>query len=241
MAFILSKCKNSGVQIIDTSEYLSQSVLTVQGDAWYTYAESFTVNVLYKVDLNKNTTLIDYAIEEHTFSEDNIEIPNKSILEFKQDGLHQITQLIIPNKEWLETNKQFLNQYFENIYYCDGINIYDINDNIVDIKDLVIDCSNILNKSKYTFTLDKILQRFKEESIKVLTDKAKPLVRNVLWIGIDVVKYCLSQGWYFEAERRLQQVINCINSSNANQLPPNLMHCGCLKTQWMNNGPKSLH
>lgn len=240
MAFILSKCKNSGVQIIDTSEYLSQSVLTVQGDAWYTYAESFTVNVLYKVDLNKNTTLVDYAIEEHTF-DNEYPISNKSILEFQQDGLHQITQLIIPNKEWLETNRQLLDKYFENIYYCDGTNIYDINDNIIAIKDLTLDCSNILVKSKYTFTLDKILQRFKDESLKVLQEKAKPLIRNVLWIGIDVVKYCLSQGWYFEAERRLQQLINCINSSNANKLPPNLMHCGCLKTQWMNNGPKSLH
>ena len=241
MAFILSKCKDSGVQIIDTSEYLSQSVLTVQGDAWYTYAESYTVNVLYKVDLNKNTTLVDYDIQEHNFDENNFPITNKSILYFKQDGLHQITQLLIPNRAWVERYRNILNNYFENIYYCDGTNIYDIEDNKVEITNLILECSNIYNKSKYTFTMDNLLNRFKEESLKVLQDNAKPLIRNVLWIGIDVIKYCLSQGWYFEAERRLQQIINCINSRNADNKDAHLKHCGCLKTQWMNNGTKSLH
>lgn len=237
MAFVLSKCQDYKLQIIDTSEYLNQSILTVQGDNWYTYDESFTVNILYKVDLDKKTSLVDYAIEEHNFTENNLPIPNKSIIQFKQDGLHQVTQLIIPNKVWLETNRQLLGNYFEHIYYCDGNAVYDINDNKVQVTDLVLECSNILNKSKYTFTLDRILQRFKEESLKVLQDKkVKPLIRNVLWVGIDVVKYCLSQGWYFEAERRLQQLINCINSGNTNNLPSHLTHCGCLKTQWMNLG-----
>lgn len=234
MAFILSKCKNSGVQIIDTSEYLPQSGFTVEGDAWYTYAESYTVNILYKVDLNKSVTLIDYAIEKHDFNESDIPIQNKSILEFNQDGLHQITQLIMPNREWLENNIQAVNQYFTNAYYCDGINVYDINNNIVNIKDLVLECSNINYKSKYTFVLDRIFQQFKEESLKVLQNKAKALIRNILWIGIDVIKYCLSQGWYFEAERRLQQLINCINTGKDNNMPSHLSHCGCLKTQWMN-------
>lgn len=239
MAFILSKYQCSGVQIIDTSEYLSEPAFTTEGNIWYTYDQSFTVNILYKVDLERNITLVDYAIEPHTIDDNGFPVTNKSVIEFTQDGLHQVTQLIIPNEEWVEIYGEEASQEFEHVYYCDGVKIYNLEGKAINITDLELECSNILTKSKYTFTIEQLLAKFKEESLKVLQDKkAKPLIRNILWIGIDVIKYCLSQGWYFEAERRLQQLINCISSAEAGNRNATMTYCGCLKTQWMNFIPQ---
>lgn len=244
MAFIINKISDkNGVTVTDTSQYLNQSVLTVTGSSRYTYAESFTLNILERVTYNKTITLVDYALEQHNF-EDDIPIPNKSELLFKDDGLHQVTQLIIPDKDWIDSNKKYLNQYFSNIYYSDGNSIYDIDDNKVNIEDLIIDNSNIMKCSMYTFSIYLLTEEFKSECVNVLENHVKPLKRNILWIAIDVIKYCLQQGNYFEAERRLQQVIECLGlliGSDLEKSKQQIRSCGCSHNNAYRNDTRSLY
>lgn len=222
--FKISKFGKYGIIIegleLDNNEYLPEDGVR-NSIRNYRYSDSVTVNLLYKVSSTNNKTYVTYDINTHN------NITDSSVFNLNSDGLYMISHIILPNKSWfdymMESNKSDLMNYTD-IVYSDGTKVYKYENNesieldIKEILNLGYDTSTIVRNDKNTFIIYFINECFSKICKDILnllhTSRCKPdqdliFTRDLLWMGINVIKYNIEMLHLFEAQRVLEQITGC--------------------------------
>lgn len=102
---------------LDNGEYLDENLSTLISIRNYAFSHSVTVNVLSYVTLS-GTTIADSVVVQHVEG-----CNDESIFKMGNDGLYEVSHLIIPNKKWYDYCYSFgdqssLSEYKE-IYFYD--------------------------------------------------------------------------------------------------------------------------
>ena len=238
MAFKICKKGTCGVSVTDLNDdnYQLVSMITKIGSIYYTFLESATVNALVSVSYADERVVRDYDITTHrtvindiTGAETNV--TDESIFQFSVDGLHEIFHIILPTSEYIEKFQDSVHTYFSGgVYYTDGKKIYqfmeDYTSEEVDIDTLleVNPCdTTIIKESKGTFSIchleecfanicKGLLGKLCSERCDATSKYAQDIFnRDLVWMTINVIKYCIEIGQYYEAQRFLENLIGCGN------------------------------
>lgn len=208
-----------------------QYILTYDWDNYvlgdYIYSDTITLNILTSLDSNGNENIYNYYINEHNNSEDSI------LIDIPKDGLYKITHIIIPTKQWFE--KYSNNNYdYNNIYYYDNGNIFDLNNKIVNINDILKEkeTTSVWFDSKLIFSSNNIRDCFYKHANEFLKEycsnkkcfKDNFKIFDVIWIGMHVIKYLLDLNRFFEAQYILEKLTKC---SGICQNKINKHECNC--------------
>lgn len=231
MAFKLCKKGNCGVIITDMNEYQSQSYFTKSSNIYYTFEQSASINTLTSINYEGETTLQVHEINKHYLTEDGVQVIDESQLDFKVDGLYEVNHIILPTLEWYETYKEevFGVNGFTGVYFIDEDKIYKVHPITREIEEVSIEQllevntedTTIIKETKNTFSLCHLLECF-YNICKDLLSKLCPvscnsksqyqdliLNRDLIWMAINVIKYCLELGQYYEAQRFLEEIQGC--------------------------------
>lgn len=231
MAFKLCKKGNCGVTITDLNEYQIQSYLTRSSTIYYTFMQSASINTLSSINYEGESTLQAYKINTHYETDEHLPVPDESDLDFVVDGLYEVNHLILPTLEWYETYKTevFGENGFTSVYFIDGEDVYKVNPvtreiikvEIEELLEINPKGSTIIKETKNTFSLCHLLECF-YNICKDLLSKLCPincnskssyqeliLNRDIMWMAINVIRYCIDLGQYYEAQRFLEQIQGC--------------------------------
>ena len=238
MAFKICKKGTCGISVTDLNndDYQLVSMITISGNIYYTFLESATVNALISVSYADERTLRTYQINTHevvtndTTGEETY-VTDESIFQFEVDGLHEITHIILPTQEYVEKFQDSVHTYFPGgVYYTDGEKVYqfleDLTSEEIDIETLleVNPCdTTIIKETKGTFSIchleecfanicKALLSKLCNERCDVTSKYAQDIFnRDLVWMTINVIKYCIEIGQYYEAQRFLENLIGCGN------------------------------
>lgn len=231
MAFKLCKKGNCGVTITDLNdgEYQDVSILTTSGNIYYTYLESATVNTLSSINYEGESTVQVTEINKHYKTEDGVNVLDESNLDFAVDGLYEVNHIILPTMEWYQIYQTEVLNYFDSVYVVSGDQILKLDVetrefNVVTIEELLeVNPTNttIIKETKNTFSLCHLLECF-YNICKDLLSKLCPINcrtkteyqdlifnRDLIWMAINVIRYCIELGQYYEAQRILEQIQGC--------------------------------
>ena len=244
-------CKNGtcGVQVKglerDADQYLDQPQVSIRN---YTFEHTVTVNVLYSIDSKENMVMDQFSIVPHT----DIDIDN---ITMEKDGLKQIDHYIIPNEEWLDYVIQmdptsldsyslvyYFNKQDESFYkYHQGSSVKVEPKEVFEVN---TDTTTLIKTSVNTFQICHLEECFFKICLYLLenmpctdpcfNDKMKGFVgevlnRDIIWMAINVIKYCLQLEQYYRAQAILEQIETCwgickqLNKNNSS----NYSGCGC--------------
>lgn len=169
-----------------------------------------------------------------------------------QDGWLKIYYLVLPTKKWfLKQNSESLKNY-DVIYYIDGNEIYWNNPTskefgkIINIEELldVIQLKNIKTSISYIikdqisiYNLQKCYinlcqQIFESRGItqcwnKNNIDSELIYKRDLVWMGINVIKYMVECNQLYEAERIIETLNSCNGICNNTKTKNYEQGCGC--------------
>lgn len=219
-------------------EVLGQEQSSNQYTSEFSYTDCVSLNFLLKIDSKESEEIVDVAICEHTL--DNIDL-DKTIFKMPIDGLYKVIHMIIPTLDWLRRQSNYDN--FEQIYgYSEGKIYKLIEKDFVEI-DFVSDLLNlelsdkvsIFSDDVYTFNLFytkkcfyDLIQELLSELCTNKCQKQNIFNRDILWMGINVIQYCLDVGNFYEAQRTLERLTGCGLLCKQNQLHINYFKsCGC--------------
>lgn len=244
-------CKNGtcGVQVKglerDADQYLDQPQVSIRN---YTFEHTVTVNVLYSIDSKENIVMDQFSIVPHT----DIDIDN---ITMEKDGLKQIDHYIIPNEEWIDYVIQmdptsldsysliyYFNKQDESFYkYNQGSSVKVEPKEVFEVN---TDTTTLVKTSVNTFQICHLEECFFKICVYLLenmpctdpcfNDKMKGfagevLNRDIIWMAINVIKYCLQLEQYYRAQSILEQIETCwgickqLNKNNSS----NYSGCGC--------------
>ena len=244
-------CKSGtcGIQVEglerDADQYLDEPQVSVRN---YTFEHTVTLNVLYSIDSKENQTRDLYNIVPHT----DIDIDNMDV---QQDGLKQIDHYIIPTQEWfnyvLERDISHFDAY-SIVYYFNTTDekFYKYLNGVVqevfiqEITEVNPDETTLIKCSNNTFEMCHLEKCFFKLCMYLLenmpcTDpcfetkmksfKGDILNRDIVWMAINAIKYCLEQGQYFRAQAILEQIETCwgICKETNKNISSNYSGCGC--------------
>lgn len=244
-------CKNGacGIQVIglerDSNQYLEEPQVSIRN---YTFEQTITLNVVLAVDSKENKTREYYSIVPHI----DIDIDE---ITMEADGLKQIDHYIIPTKEWfdyvLERDISSLDEYSivyffntidEKFYkYLNGIITEVELDEILEVNS---DSTTMIKNSVNIFQLCHLEECFFKLCMYLLenmpctdpcfTEKIKGfkgeiLNRDIIWMALNAIKYCIEQGQFFRAQAILEQIETCwgICGRLNNNILSNYTGCGC--------------
>lgn len=229
MEAIFKICKNKACQIQvsglerDSNQYLEEDQVSFRN---YTFEKSMTLNVVTAIDSKENETLESYSFVPHT----DIDI---DFIEMKQDGFKQVDHFIIPTKEWLDYVLEFdpiaLEQY-SLIYYFDNDKFYKyIQGNSIEVKvEEIIEVNSeettLIRATLHAFELCHLEQCLFKLGLYILDKvpcndpcvlekmkgyKADIFNRDIVWMALNVIKYCIEQQNFFKAQSILEQIETC--------------------------------
>lgn len=232
MAFKLCKKGDCGITVTDlnSGEYQNISVLTTSGNIYYTFPESATINILSSINYEGEYTIEASEINPHYQTEDGLDVPDESELSYGIDGLYQVDHLILPTIEWYENYQSDVLNYFSLVYVIDNGRVLKLNNATKTFNEITLEellevnttGTTIIKESKNTFSLCHLLDCF-YNLCKDLLSKLCPLSnckgkseyadlilnRDMIWMAINVIKYCIELGQYYEAQRILEQISGC--------------------------------
>lgn len=236
----------------DNSEYIDPVTGTPTAVRSYLYTDSITLNTLTSITSGGEETLIDSQVIDHTkYQVDSTEFV------VKKDGLYGVSHIILPSQIWLDyiknTDASVLNMYSIVYYYNTVTNKFykDINGVSTEVQLSEILSADytepavgekgttIIRADKNTFVMTYLNGCFNSICKSLLTSLPKSCNRNslssqifnrdILWMAINVIKYCLDTSQLYEAQRYLEEVTRCSNwcdgSFNINLI--NSSGCGC--------------
>lgn len=236
----------------DNSGYLNEETDILISVRNYSYSHTATINILTLVSSDAKEIIDKYNIVEHCNT-----CIDSSEFTLSKDGLYKISHIIIPNNLWLnyvlERDANALTSYKE-VYYYDNISkkIYQyINGESIEktIAELVdVDYSetvnvlptNVIRSDKNTFILYYLNNCFNSICKDILSKLASPCFsktdtfkkkvedRDLIWMGINVIKYCIDTLNLYEAQRIYEELVRCGSpcypgSTNIT----NTTNCGC--------------
>ena len=229
---IFKICKNSpcGISItgLEQDDKQYSNVLAIDK---YRYEDCVTINIMIPLNSAQEEGTYTYSIDLH----DN-EI-DETTMEFPKDGLYKIIHLIIPTQKWLD---EYNLEFPEFVYIFDSGNIY----KILKGQKIEVDIQEILNlnakstvyfDSQYTFCTCRLQECFykfcREYFAKLCSNKCiKENIseRDILWMGINTIKYLLDLGKYYEAQGVLESLTGCAGLCKQTiNVKGNGYGCGC--------------
>lgn len=218
----------------ENEEYLFDS--TIISTRAYTYDQSVTLNALYTLSSKEEETLINTAINIHkenaidestfkmpidgTYKVAHIIVPTEEWLDYvlKRDP----SALDVYSSVYFYSFK--LNSFAKYNKKLEQITAADINELLEinacppqDVGDLT---TTIIKEEKITFNLCYIQECYYllcKNLFNVLlercavnkTNKMDIFNRDFIWMSINIIKYLLEKGQYFEAQRILEKITNC--------------------------------
>ena len=235
----------------DNSEYLNEETNILISTRNYAYSHTVTLNTISYLSSTGTETFDTYGVNKHinaidtqefTFSKDGLYKVSHIILP------NQIWLAYV-----LERDPQALNEYSHIYYYnttLDKFFIYSQGTStqvtIAEILDaeyvdkvLVTDLvTTVIRLDKNTFIMyflnecfnklckDLLLSLPQNCNINSQVYKQGMFNRDLLWMGINVIKYCLEQSQLYEAQRYLEEISKCDVLCN-NSLNNSTYGCGC--------------
>lgn len=232
--FDLNMVGNCCVQIIGTTQNYDD----------FSYKNTYTINVIKYIS-TKDTNILKTIIVSHVDSEGN-ELEDKTQFHLSKDGHYVIEHLIIPNKDFIDT----LNDYstYDCLYATDGYKFYKKNSNETkwqecDINDIITSefkKTTISKASQDTFSIcilnKKYLELCKNQFCKLTQNPCLHVKElhnfelDLLWMGINAIKYNVEFGNLFQAQLLLEEIISCTGISLLHKSVTNkkINDCGCL-------------
>ena len=233
----------------DVNSYIDE-VSNIYSTRNYKYSESVTINALFTLASDTTETFISSDIVNHIdTSVDSTEFT------LAKDGLYRVSHIILPSQIWLnnilETSSASLDKYkliyFYNttdskLYkYSAGTRIEVLLNEILisetaPISDVEL-TTTVVRSDADTFMMSYINECFgnlcKDLLLNLPTscnkDKLKEKIYNkdILWMGINVIKYCLDMSKLYEAQDYLEKIISCGIYCNKSTRLNNTSNCGC--------------
>lgn len=205
----------------------------------YRYSDTATINIIYQFTTeHEEGKIIDTLITSHCVHLD------EAYYSIPKDGYYTIQHIILPTTDWL-------NFVIENgmvpslsIFVTDGEKFYQyVNNVLVDVDPRVIaeiglENTTISRTESKIFSLCNLQQCyintckqiFKKYNIRCLPNDYKSIVfnRDFIWMTLNVIKYNIDFGDYFEAQRILENINYC--GGFCEQLSSTVQSgCGCSK------------
>ena len=185
----------------------------------YRYEDCVTINIIIPVDSKQDEGEYIYSINLHDSEID------ATTMEFPKDGLYRIVHLIIPTRQWLDEYTIELPNY---TYIYEGGKILKIIQSGLDVENRteeevtlqeVINVNGITNiyyDDKYTFSICRLKECYynfcRDYFAKLCVNKCDKLDnynRDIIWIGLNTIKYLLDLDKYYEAQGILEQLTGC--------------------------------
>lgn len=242
-------CKSGtcGIQVQglerDNDQYLDEPQISIRN---YTFEHTITLNSVIAIDSKENETRESYSIVPHT----DIDIDE---ITMDKDGLKQIDHYIIPNGDWfdyvMERDESAFDDYSIVYYFRDdkfykyhqGIStevsineILEVNPENTTIIKTSVNTFQMCHLEKCFFKLCMYLLENMPCSDPCFVDKMKGfkqdiLNRDIVWMAINAIKYCIEQGQFFRAQAILEQIETCwgICKEVNKNLSSNYTGCGC--------------
>lgn len=217
---------NCTLEIKDITTYKESDPLDLTG---YVQDSVYIINILKYIDGE------DDSIQEYKITK-----PSESVtFSFGKDGLYEIDHLVLPNSTYVEKNAGTLSGKGD-FYYTDGKVIYRYgNSESVDIKILSEgNLGGVFKTYKNTFSLCNLRECYYNISKKILNEIC-PLNcskdqysedifnRDLIWMALNVIQYCLEKGDYSRALSFLKQIEGCGTICSQATTTKQKSDCGC--------------
>lgn len=209
----------------DSDFYLDEELVSFRN---YTFEQTATINVVIAVSSDETETLESYSLVPHT----DLDIDEMTL---GKDGLKRIEHIIIPNKEWFNYVYQMDETSFDS--YTNGVYIIGEEDkfykykygeftevSIEEIMEINQENTTLIKTSLHTFELCHLDECFFKLCMYLFdnmpctdpcfVEKMKGfskeiLNRDIIWMAINAIKYCIEQQQFFRAQKLLERVETC--------------------------------
>ena len=198
----------------------------------YTFEDSATLNLLFKLDSEENQELSDAAFCEHVKSD-------YTFVTLTDDGLYKVSHIIIPTVDYLNT----INTHELTVWgYKNGKLYKKIKGTTTWVESSVKEVSEanipgFIKDEVYTFTLSNLKDCFAKICEELLCDlcdgcyKDKNtqaiLNRDLVWMAINCIEYALEEGNFFLAQKLLERISTCSGPCSSKQNGCKHKHGGC--------------
>lgn len=172
-------------------------------------------------------------------------------LNIPEDGWITLSHIVLPSKEWVEKNEKFFIDRPENIWiYCtDGESIY----RYLKGTFYEVTIETIVEQNPYNTTISRVDKDYvsicflKQCYVNICQqifsklcgmggqcfasniDKELSIKRDLVWMGINVIKYMVQFNMLAEAERTIEQLESCNGICSGNPSTNKSSGCGCSK------------
>ena len=241
-----SVCKKGNCGITVTGEETNVTT-DVFGFRDYLYSECATIDVLIKLDSNDTPTLKEDLTQISVHTSTSVDALD---IEFPEDGLFQVSHIVIPTQVWLNKwSPSFQIDLYSGVYYYDSTTSKYMQYNVktgtkteITLNDLLsadysiptsstsdgsiitVSGTNVVRGDKYVFCTCNLMECFYKLAKGLLTTFCNKCVdklennktaiqnRDLVWMAINVIKYLIGFGQYFEAQRILESITQCGNT-----------------------------
>lgn len=247
--FSICKKGTCGIQVSglekDSDQYLDQEQISFRN---YTFEQTATLNVVMAISSDETETLESYSLVPHT----DLDIDEITL---EKDGLKRVEHIIIPTKQWFdyvyELDEPSFDSYANGVYFVgdeDKFFKYKQGEVIeVPIKEIVEinqEDTTLVKTELHTFELCHLEECFFKLCMYLLdnmpctdpcfNEKMKGfageiLNRDIIWMVLNAIKYCIEQQQFFRAQKILERVETCwgicrdLDNINSTQYKG----CGC--------------
>lgn len=204
----------------------------------------------------QNVDVTTHYVSVNDATEASINVTDESEFDFPKDSLYEIAHIILPTKEYIDKYYSQVQHIFPNgVYFVEDGSIYKYlgyttgttrtySVEKVEAEEL-IEVNNtgttIIIETKNTFSIcqlkdcyDKIARKLLEQLCGLKDCDAETKYsqdifnRDLIWMAINVINYCIQVGKYFEAQRYLENIQACnaiCNQATSNNKSSS--SCGC--------------
>lgn len=247
--FSICKKGTCGIQVSglekDSDQYLDQEQVSFRN---YTFEQTATLNVIMAISSDETETLESYSLVPHT----DLDIDEITL---EKDGLKRVEHIIIPTKAWFdyvyELDEPSFDSYVNGVYFVgdeDKFFKYKQGEVIeVPIKEIIEinqEDTTLVKTELHTFELCHLEECFFKLCMYLLdnmpctdpcfNEKMKGfageiLNRDIIWMVLNAIKYCIEQQQFFRAQKILERVETCwgicrdLDNINSTQYKG----CGC--------------
>lgn len=191
----------------------------------------------------KKTTASEDFVKGFVHEHQNSDVINR--FKIKYDGRYVVTHAVIPTEKWVLENQESIAQYSPILFFKDG-NIYrygeaePIDPMTLDEESLA--SSNVQIEQKDVFVLFNLWQCYLNYCKKLFEgecsqdsncdngcDDELTKNRNLLWIFLNAIQYCMKLGMPDKAQELLENISGGCNTLCSNEMFSKDYNCGCGK------------